>query len=100
MRNYQRAKEPAKGKAVHPLVRWIWRQMNHQKASQEDVAERSGVASSTMRKWRQGINSPKLSDIEAVVNALGGKIIVRVDDDNGTTVKEGSGERWVQDTQP
>ena len=100
MRNYQRAKEPAKGKAVHPAVRWIWRQMNQQKASQEDVAERSGVASSTMRKWRQGINSPKLADIEAVINVLGGKLIIKVDDDNGTTVEEGSGERRVQDTQP
>ena len=100
MRNYQRAKEPAKGKAVHPAVQWIWRQMNLQRASQEDVAERSGVASSTMRKWRQGINSPKLADIEAVINVLGGKLIIKVDDDNGTTVEEGSEERWVQDTQP
>ena len=100
MRNYQRSREPAKDRAVHPIVRWIWRQMNQQRASQEDVAERSGVASSTMRKWRQGINSPKLKDIEAVVNTLGGKIIVRVDDDHGTTVEEGSGERRVQDSQP
>lgn len=100
MKQYQRSKEPAKGKAVHPAVRWIWRQMNQQKASQEDVAERSGVASSTMRKWRQGINSPKLADIEAVVNTLGGKIIIKVDDDHGTAVEEGSGERRVQDTQP
>lgn len=81
MKVYQRAKEPAKGKAVHPAVRWIWRQMNLQQVSQEDVAERSGVASSTMRKWRQGINSPKLKDIEAVVNVLGGQFVIRVNDD-------------------
>ena len=100
MRNYQRSKEPAKDKAVHPIVRWIWRQMNQQRASQEDVAERSGVASSTMRKWRQGINSPKLADIEAVINVLGGKLIIKVDDDYGTTTEEGSGECRVQDSQP
>lgn len=100
MKIYQRSKEPAKGKAVHPIVRWIWRQMNHQRASQEDVAARSGVSSSAMRKWRQGLNSPKLSDIEAVVNVLGGKIVVRIDDDLGTTTEEGSGERRVQDSQP
>jgi transcriptional regulator with XRE-family HTH domain len=55
--------------------------MNLQRASQEDVAARAGVASSTMRKWRQGINSPKLSDIEAVINVLGGKLVIRMDDD-------------------
>lgn len=100
MKQYQRSKEPAKDKGVHPVVRWIWKQMNHQRASQEDVAIRSGVSSSAMRKWRQGINSPKLSDIEAVVNVLGGKIVIRIDDDNGTTTKESSEERRVQDTQP
>lgn len=88
MRLYQRTKEPAKGRAVHPFVRWIWRQMNHQRASQEDVATRSGVASSTMRKWRQGINSPKLADIEAVINALGAKLTIKVDDVIGTPDKE------------
>lgn len=82
MIQYQRTKEPAKGKAVHPIVRWIWRQMNDQQVSQEDVAARSGVSSSAMRKWRQGVNSPKLSDIEAVVNVLGGKILVRVNKDD------------------
>lgn len=90
MKTYQRSKEPAKGKAVHPAVHWIWRQMNQQKASQEDVAERSGVASSTMRKWRQGTNAPKLKDIEAVINVLGGKLVIRVDDDHGTADQEGS----------
>lgn len=88
MRNYKRAKEPAKGKAIHPAVRWIWRQMNLQRVSQEDVAARSGVSSSAMRHWRNGNNSPKLSDIEAVVNVLGGKIVIRIDDDHGTADQE------------
>lgn len=87
MKQYQRSKIPAKrerlkppatDKFVHPLVRWIWLEINHQHASQEDVALRSGVSSSAMRKWRQGINSPKLADIEAVVNALGYKLEVKV----------------------
>jgi transcriptional regulator with XRE-family HTH domain len=72
------------------MVTWIWQQMNKQRASQEDVAERAGIASSTMRKWRRGISSPKLTDIEAVVNTLGGKIIIRIDDDHGTADKESS----------
>jgi transcriptional regulator with XRE-family HTH domain len=65
--------------------------MNHQRASQEDVATRSGIASSTMRKWRQGVNSPKLADIEAVINVLGGRLVIRMGDDGiRTTDKKGS----------
>lgn len=86
MRQYQRSKippkpeklkPPADDRFVHPFVRWIWLEMNHQCASQEDIAERSGVSSSAMRKWRQGINSPKLVDIEAVINALGYKVVIK-----------------------
>lgn len=85
MKAYQKSKEPSKNMAIHPIVRWIWSQMNHQRASQEDVASRSGVSSSAMRKWRRGVSSPKLADIEAVVNVLGGQLTVRVDNDIGAT---------------
>lgn len=82
MKAFQRAKEPVKGKAIHPSVRWVWRQMNAQRASQQDIALRSGVSSSAMRKWRDGINAPKLADIEAVINALGGKLVIRMNEDD------------------
>lgn len=78
MLNYQRSKVPLKppkeGKGVHPIIRWIWVEMNRQRASQEDVAKRAGVSSSAMRKWRTGDRSPRLYEIEAVVNALGGRL--------------------------
>lgn len=90
MKIYQRTKEPAAGKAIHPAVRWIWRQMNLQRASQEDVAARSGVSSSAMRKWRNGENNPKLSDIEAVINVLGGKLVIRMDDDTDSSTDQKS----------
>ena len=86
MKQYQRSKIPApkdmlrppeSGKFIHPFVRWIWNEMNHQRASQEDIAVRSGVSSSAMRKWRRGINSPKLADIEAVINSLGYDITIK-----------------------
>lgn len=83
MINYQKSKVPPKvvdGMAVHPLVRWIWKEMNRQRVSQEDVAKRSGVSSSAMRKWRTGVRSPKVVDLEAVINVLGGKIKVTVKD--------------------
>jgi len=81
MRNYQRQKEPRREATVHPLVRWVWRQMNKQHASQEDVAKRSGVTSSTMRKWRVGVRSPRVIELEAVINALGYKLTVKEKDE-------------------
>jgi predicted transcriptional regulator len=88
MRNYQKQKVPVRapkgtvqGMAVHPIVHWIWDQINFQHASQEDIADRSGVASSTIRKWRNGVRSPRVMELEAVVNALGFKIKVVVAED-------------------
>lgn len=85
MINYQKSKIPPKvveGMAVHPLVRWIWKEMNRQRASQEDVAKRSGVSSSAMRKWRLGVRSPRVVELEAVVNVLGGKIKIDTREDD------------------
>lgn len=74
----ERLKPPADGMFVHPIVRWIWLEINHQQASQEDVAVRAGVSSSAMRKWRRGVRSPGIAELEAVVNALGYKIQLKV----------------------
>jgi ribosome-binding protein aMBF1 (putative translation factor) len=75
-RQYQRSKTPPKkapsdGRAISWVVRWIWTRINLDEWSQEDLAKKAGVSSSAMRKWRSGDRSPKLSEIEAVVNALG-----------------------------
>jgi transcriptional regulator with XRE-family HTH domain len=75
MKQYQRSKVPA-GPGVHPLVNRLWQEMNDQCASQEDVAKRAGVSSSTMRKWRKGERSPRLYDLEACLNVLGLEITV------------------------
>lgn len=83
MINYQKSKVPPKvvdGMAVHPLVRWVWKEINRQCTSQELVAKRAGVSSSTMRKWRIGVRSPRVAELEAVINVLGGKIKVDVKD--------------------
>lgn len=79
-RNRDKLRPPADDSFVHPFVRKIWVEINTQCTSQEDVAARAGVSSSAMRKWRRGINSPKLIDIEAVLNALGYKIVLKSDD--------------------
>ena len=92
MRAYQQQKIPGlksrlregvtEGMAIHPIVRFIWEQINHQRASQEDIAERSGVAASTMRKWRDGVRSPRMVELESVVNALGYELKVTLKEEN------------------
>ena len=82
MRNYQRQlttrlKSPAKGRAVHPFVIWMWEEINAQRVSQEDVAERSGISSSAMRKWRVGIQAPSLLAMEAIINTLGYELVIK-----------------------
>lgn len=78
-RRYMRSKIPPKkspvdGRAIHWIIRWVWKQMNQDEWSQEDLAARAGVASTTMRRWRRGDRSPRFSELEAVVNALGFEI--------------------------
>lgn len=50
--------------------------MNEQRVSQEDVAERAGVSSSGMRKWRN-CRVPNILDLEACLNVLGLELTVR-----------------------
>jgi transcriptional regulator with XRE-family HTH domain len=77
MRKYQRQKAPREGMAIHPLVYWMWTEMNRQRASQEDIAKRSGVSSSAMRKWRTGDRSPRMLEFDAIANALGYSLVIR-----------------------
>jgi transcriptional regulator with XRE-family HTH domain len=54
--------------------------MNAQCTSQEDVADRSGVSSSAMRKWRNGSRVPNLLDLDAALQVLGYRIgVVPID---------------------
>lgn len=78
MRQHQRQKIPA-GRSVHPFVRWIWKRVNIDEWSQEDLAERSGVSSSAMRKWRRGDRNPRISELEAVINAMGFRLVIKED---------------------
>lgn len=76
MRQYQRQIVP-EGRGVHPIIRWIWKRVNQDEWSQEDLARKSGVASSTLRKWRRGERNPRISELEAVVNTLGYRIVLK-----------------------
>ena len=76
MRKYQRQIIP-NGKGIHPFVRWVWRRINADNWSQEDLAKRAGVTSSAMRKWRRGERNPRISELEAVINALGYRLLIK-----------------------
>jgi hypothetical protein len=55
---------------AHPAVRQIWLTLNaRDDLTLKGVAKRSGVDQRTIRNWRRGA-SPKLADIEAVLNAM------------------------------
>ena len=68
---------PVENRAVHPLIRWIWRKMNEDLWDQETLEKRSGVSASCMRKWRRGERNPRIQELEAVINALGYDLVVR-----------------------
>ena len=76
MKQFQTQKVPD-GRGVHPFVRWMWKRINTDMWSQEDLAKRAGVSASAMRKWRIGARNPKISEIEAVINAMGFRLVIR-----------------------
>lgn len=78
MRQYQRQIVP-EGRGVHPFIRWIWRRINIDEWSQEDLAKKAGVSSNTIRKWRNGERNPRISELEAVINAMGFRLVIRED---------------------
>lgn len=65
---------------VHPLVRRLFREMNRQDATINEVAGRAGVNDSTMRHWLRRSN-PNLVQIEACFNAIGLTLKVGAVDD-------------------
>lgn len=78
MKLYQRQKvPPVEDRSVHPFIRFIWSKMNEELWSQEDLAKRAGVTSSAMRKWRRGERNPRISELEAVINAMGYRLVIR-----------------------
>lgn len=70
MRVYRRQRREADSSS-HPFVKFMSKEMARQRATLTDVAERSGVCIKTIGQWRCGGRTPKLRDIEAVMNVLG-----------------------------
>ena len=69
---------------VHPLVLWVLEELQTQGGSFEKLAQKSGISTSAMRKWRTGHRTPTLSALEPIINALGYELHIRKrSDDNG-----------------
>jgi len=74
---------PKQAPNAHPLVRLIWREIAAQRTSQEIVADRAGVSSGALRKWRLAQRNPSLFQMEAVLNVLGFDLCVTPSGDGG-----------------
>lgn len=75
VRRYKRQREPLPN-SVNFIVSFVWKEINRQKLSSEDVALRSGVSSNALRKWRDGTNGPTLVGIQNVLYVLGYKLTI------------------------
>lgn len=64
---------------AHPLVKFVFREMQKQRATFADVATRAGVGVATIGNLKnaRGAN-PQLGTIEACLNALGFELTVKV----------------------
>lgn len=64
---------------IHPLVRRLYNLADHQRVSFEKLAKKAGVEPITISTWghRTAIRrEPRLYNFEAVLNALGYKIVI------------------------
>lgn len=68
---------PAENRAVHPIVKFIWEEMQAQQVSQLAIQDCTGINVKTFTAWFRGEWSPKLIDIEAMLNALGYEITIK-----------------------
>lgn len=67
MRRFRTLKIPQR---AHPLVRALFKEMNHHRIGVTDVAERAGIARNTFQGWCAKHN-PRVGDLEACFNVLG-----------------------------
>jgi len=64
---------------MNPIVESVFKRMRDSGRTFEDVAEQSGLSVSTIKGWRK--HEPKLGNLEAVTQSLGGCISLEWSDD-------------------
>ena len=57
-------------RTTEPTVRFLFEEMYRQQVSHYDVSVRAGFHRDTLRNWRTR-NTPRVNDLEAVLNYLG-----------------------------
>ena len=60
---------------AHPLVQCIFRAMNDQNVTYQELSERSGVTKKVLERWRLNC-TPQLVTLELVLKALGLKLVI------------------------
>lgn len=66
--------EPVKG--VDPVVKFLFRAMNTEHASQRETAKRAGVSEKMFFRWRTGHTQPTVPDMRAALGALGYELTI------------------------
>lgn len=55
---------------IHPLVGQIFYEINRQRIALADLSSSTGISLSTIDRWRTGMSSPTLAQLEAVSKRL------------------------------
>lgn len=71
-----RGKLPRPAAHAHPLVRRLFSEANAQRTTLKEIGLRAGLRPGTVAQWGRK-TTPKVSDLEACLNALGLEIIIR-----------------------
>lgn len=69
------------GPGVHPLVRFLFEEMTRQHLTNPVVAKQAGVSRCALWEWRNR-TTPKVSDLEACLNAIGYELVIRRRENN------------------
>lgn len=73
-------KPPLKG--CHPTVHALFQHAGEKRMSQAALARRSGVSEMTLTDWKHRCADPRISYLEACLNALGYRLTVEPIPDN------------------
>lgn len=79
--NYRRGSHRGPCRSALSLVQELNLFAEERKLSDEEIARRAGVHPITLSQWRRGKRSPTLQNIEAVVEALGGRLTIEWEDE-------------------
>lgn len=60
---------------AHPLVRELWGHIIERQEFMSEVCTRAGVSTRTVQNWRIH-RSPTVPNLEAVLNAIGKKLVI------------------------